>query len=833
MNLRPNKFPICLPVLCCLFWFTFAVFQASHCCGQKLNSPAPDLKRLVPAGVGHYSPQRWASVAADVTNRANESREVVVATYFVEDPNTQYGRRIWLPPKSRRRTSFLLMPPGEVAPSNGRYEIKTMVVDSTDGGTMLRADDGRMLDGRFLPADKRPIVTKLISDLDEDADEAVIELSMAARIATGRSRLVSEYQDEFLPAIGLGMQGMDQLILSGDRITDDLAGLTAVRQWLHAGGRLWIMLDQLQPETVTLLLGESFEGQFIDRVGLTELLLERVSDESAFPNGEVRVFEEPVDFVRVIVDGAQVSYSVNGWPAAFWQKFGHGEVLFTTLGPHGWMRLWTPSDPKSKNPQFVSKFVPTKPMRALADRFFQRRRPPPVEPDQLEPILTEQIGYRIVSRGTAAAVLGSFCGGVLIAGIVLIRRGRLELLGWLGPAVAALAALVIGLMGASSKRGVPNTLAELQFVQTVPGTDDLHVTGLASLYFRDSSKEVIGATQGGVFVPDTGEARGNVSRMLWTDLDCWRWENLTLPPGARTASFEFMAKSSTPVQASGRFGPGGFDGRVETDFVEDLSDVIIGTPSRESLAVSINHDGTFSASNDNVLPPRQFIADTLLSDKQRRRQDVYRLLMPLASEQLYPDQPTLLAWAGAVTSGFRFPEQTRKLGSSLFAIPLSIERTPPGTRVTIPSPFLPYRTDRTMVSSSLYVNRTGEWVERQTSGKTWLRIQLPEEILPIRLDRVTVIVRIRGPVTRLEIAAERDGETVVLTGQTSPVGSVELEIDDTDQLLIDREGGIKLGVVVTVPSANAATNENLDAGSINLWKIDSLRVEAEGETVAP
>ena len=151
----------------------------------------------------------------------------------------------------------------------------------------------------------------------------------------------------------------------------------------------------------------------------------------------------------------------------------------------------------------------------------------------------------------------------------------------------------------------------------------------------------------------------------------------------------------------------------------------------------------------------------------------------------------------------------------------------------IPSPFLPYRTDKTMVSSSLYVNRTGEWVERQTSAKTWLRVQLPHEVLPIRLDRITATVRIRGPVTRIEIAGDKDGETIVMASQDSPVGTVRLEIETADALLVDDEGGVKLGVLVTVPEENAATHENLDAGSINLWKIDSLRVEAEGETVAP
>ena len=833
MNLSHTELRNRLPHLFLLL-SAVAVVHSTLCYAQELHDQAPELTRIVPSGVGHYSPQKWATLAVEVVNRSSASKDVVVATYFLSQPATQYGRRIWLPPRCRRRVSIPVLPPGDAAPENGRYEIRTMLLDASEGsGTIVRSEDGRMLEGGLLPADRRPILTKMISDRDHKSDSAVREVAIAARISTGRSRLISEFHDAHLPETSPELQGMDQLILSGDHVAEDISGLAAIRRWLHSGGRLWVMLDQLEPETVGLLLGESFDSQFVDRVSLTDVRLEGVGDQEEFSTSATRSFEEPVDLVRMIVSDVDVDYTVNGWPAAFWQKTGHGEILFTTLGARGWMRSRKPSDPKPRDAQFTSSFVGVKPMQMLSDRFFQPRRTSPVEPEQLEPILSEQIGYRIISRRTAVAILASFSAGVLVAGILLLRRKRLELLGWFGPAAAACTALVIGLLGASSRSGVPNTLAELQFVQTICDSDDLHVTGLASLYYRNHSKEVISAERSGVLLPNSDDSRGSVSRMLWTDMDSWRWQNLTLPPGAQSAPFEFTAKSTTTVRATGAFGPAGFEGSVAADSAEDLSDAIIGTPSREHLAVEIDTDGTFVASADRVLAPGQFIADTLLSDKQRRRQDVYRRLIPSASETVYPDRPMLLAWTRPVSSGFQFPEQTRRFGSALFVFPLKITRTPPGTHVSIPSPFLPYRTDKKTVSSSLYVNRTGEWVERQTSAKTWLRVQFPVAVLPIRLDQIIVTVRIRGPVSRIAIAADRDGETAVLASRDSPVGAVKLFADPGDALVMDNDGGIKMGVLVTVSEANVATDQNLDAGQINLWKIDSLRVEAEGQTVAP
>ena len=86
-------------------------------------------------------------------------------------------------------------------------------------------------------------------------------------------------------------------------------------------------------------------------------------------------------------------------------------------------------------------------------------------------------------------------------------------------------------------------------------------------------------------------------------------------------------------------------------------------------------------------------------------------------------------------------------------------------------------------------------MERQTSAKTWLRAQFPSEVLPIKLDRVVVTVRIRGPVRRIEIAGKADGETVVMAGHDSPVGTVKLEINETDALLLDEGGRSQTGSV--------------------------------------
>jgi len=60
-----------------------------------------------------------------------------------------------------------------------------------------------------------------------------------------------------------------------------------------------------------------------------------VSIASTEPSGSERrehaEYEEPVDFVRVIPEQAEVLCTIEGWPAAFRMSYGSGRILVTTL----------------------------------------------------------------------------------------------------------------------------------------------------------------------------------------------------------------------------------------------------------------------------------------------------------------------------------------------------------------------------------------------------------------------------------------------------------------------------------------------------------------------
>src|SRR5207248_1514243 len=133
---------------------------------------------------------------------------------------------------------------------------------------------------------------------------------------------------------------------------------------------------------------------------------------------------------------AQVLYTIDGWPAAFQTEVGRGRVLVTTLGARGWMRPRTDKEPKPRYLEFPNLPVALAPFDALSDELQPRPERPPFAADELRNYVSEQIGYSVVGRETVLLVFGLLFLGLAAATVGLSRKGLLEHLGWLGPALA-------------------------------------------------------------------------------------------------------------------------------------------------------------------------------------------------------------------------------------------------------------------------------------------------------------------------------------------------------------------------------------------------------------
>lgn len=793
-----------------------------------------------PNGAYVYVPERWGILHLNLVNRQDHASELLALTNFKDEPTLQYGRRVRIPGKSRMRTWHPIRLPAKASEGGQDYAIRTMVMDvSQEREVPLRSETGHLqLDGVLRIRESGPVIGLIGNDQDDDDSRAVFDLVTATRAHWRLSTRVARLPSRILGPGEENLNTFDQIVIADDRIIDDGAGLAAIRHWVLGGGHLWIMLDRVDSRLLELIFGDEIECGVVDRLGLTNVVLDDAGKEHWDAD-----FEKPVEFVRVVASHLDAQYSVDGWPAAFWKSFGAGRVLVTTLGPRGWMRPRTPAELEQSRVQQAAqgaadtsappvRFAPLDPMIGISKEFFLARPEQPLPASVLEPLVQEYVGYAIPSRWLVFTLLIGFSAVLAGLGSWLLRAGRLELLGAVGPGLAIAVTAGLVLAGWLQRAAVTPVVAELQFAEIVPGTDEVRIEGLTGLYSPEPGTADIEARKGGLYLPDMTGLTGSTRRMVWTDLDVWRWENLPETAGLRSGAALATRQMPERVEANATFGPDGLTGRLTAGEGRHPSDVVIATRDGR-IGVDLQPDGGFAARATSVFAPDQFLSADLLTDEQSRRRTVLKHLLANPERSDFPSAPQLLFWTDPWSTGFSYGQERRLLGAALVAVPLHLERPPTGTEVLVPAPFLPCKTtlgpDGSVVTG-LYDHNTRRWSEKNAPSAAWLKFRIPEILLPVEMQRVRVAVQVAGPIGRLEIAGHRQAEPVPVKTWSDPVGTLTFETTETDVFPVSPEGDVLLRVAGGDPSQTKAITS---VEKLIPWRIESLHLELQLKTTAP
>ncbi len=767
-------------------------------------APAKSIEKfnLSTGGTGIYRPEKWGLINVGMRNPQDHEVDVLATTYFVGDPNLQYGRRVWLPPRSRRVTWHPIRMPRLEQPGQKIFDLRSMVVSGSSGSESMATNEfGSMqFDQGLLVGHDEP-VTAMIVDVATGGQPGKQlatpqDLLQTARFDRGLRYNITLFGDPLLPASEEVLATLDHLLVASDRIKSDAAGIAAIRRWVAAGGHLWIQADAVSPELLSSLLGDDGAIAEVDRVDLTSIRIESVPM-AVGPMEYDRHLEQPARFVRVVAEDVNVEFLVNGWPAAFWKSFGEGRILVTTLGSDAWVVPRKPTDPVSAGgKEFATEFLPSPPLSQLAFSFFTPRTPPPISREIAEEHVRQLIGYSIPSRTLVLGTLGAFTGLILLMAIGLARRGRLELMGLLLPGLALASAGILLGAGWSSKLTVPGSTAVIQVVEAVPGSQDVRTSGLAGVYARESSEFKFTGRQGGWLSPDMEGLEGTTRRLVWTDLDSYQWEHLSLIPGLRMVAFQSGGRAEQPVEAVARFDATGVEGKLSLPEGLNPADALIAT-SRGRMGVDLKADGAFVAAADSVLEPGEFLSARVLSDEQQRRSRILAQMLTPAAGTTHTQEPTLLVWTKPWEVGLSVAEAKDCVGSALVSVPIRWERPAVGSQVTIPPPFLSFREvegpDK-LSPSGLYDYRSARWSERSGPAAGWLGFSIPDGLLPLTIKSATMTFKVLGPIGRLEISTVEDLRRKSLKVWDAPVGTLTFQITDPQALKLDSRGRLLLRI---------------------------------------
>ena len=179
--------------------------------------------RASTGGVHAYAPGKWGSLHINLVNNRDIPRDLLCATYFDGAPTLQYGRRVWLPPRSQLRTSQPILTP-QMTPEQGRsLNFQSLVLDtSTSNEVLLRDEAGHMLHDGAILITHQPAITGVIDDRADQIGTQVsetLDLAIACRLNEGLTRQVALPSNLDLAQDEYSLQALNHLILASNRAT--------------------------------------------------------------------------------------------------------------------------------------------------------------------------------------------------------------------------------------------------------------------------------------------------------------------------------------------------------------------------------------------------------------------------------------------------------------------------------------------------------------------------------------------------------------------------------------------------------------------------------------
>lgn len=775
----------------CVFVSVASVFGADEP-GPKLGQSAGR------AGLGYYKPGMWGIVGLPMSNRSDKAFEVVVANSLSGDAETQFCTKIWVPARSQRRIWQAVRIPNYVNPKDKSVGIETILFTPTPAGDRQLGREESLL-----RVEEQTPTSALVADpMDETAGKMVV----AARLSANWSQRLTLVNMQEMPYFAPGMEMLDTLTIAASNPDMDAAQITAIRDWLAAGGRLWITLDTVSPEFCSRLLRESWDLRVVDKVGMSRVTI------AGFQPTPAREFDEPITFARVLPGSMRVIHTINGWPASMSMRFGKGEVLVTTLAAQGWY-------------DNADRALPS--LEQLGGDHIKPRERETVELAALKPYLAGQIGYGIVGRGTILGVMAVVVIAIAGAGIFFRLRQHGEWTALVSVGLAVLAAAVFILMGSMKRNEVPLTIADGQFVQVIQGQPSAIVRGVTSVYSPHAGDANLQSRHGGVGMPEPLFHQGKLVRMVWTDFDQWHFDGLRLPSGdVRSVEYKNSVDLPSRATATGTFSNRGFECVVSGGGLEGLEQAL--------LVTSVGHGpATASSGASYTIEPVKpgdtaVMLGAVTSQTVARRRD---LLKRFAAEPRAPDEPALLVWGKSLPVVPGFIEEGNRKSSALYELPITLTRPPAGTAVKVPWMFVPFKELRQskdglqpVVLSPLYNPQTREWAGSMTGGVNgfYMRFTPPQALMPFKPTLARVTFDIAAPKRLVQIGV-LDGTTVrELQSFDSPNGVNVIELAAAQLESIDHRNGIVIRIKV-----NQSLEDDSLAGS---WMMKGVWMELEGVT---
>ncbi|MGZ0169219.1 MAG: hypothetical protein ACKVHE_06670 [Planctomycetales bacterium] len=780
-------------------------------------------------GLARYRPGRWGTLSVDAVNRESAATSIEMAAWIGGQENNQFGRSVWVPGEARRTTWAPIFIPPKNRSSTASMLYWMGVRKLGDAEVLSTAANRDRIESRQLIVPRGNVVFAVITsgEANHFVKSDLLKYVMSQLQSQTAVLWIEAGQ---LPVISEALNTTQVLVVIGDVLAQNSAATEAVQDWVRQGGTLWLMLDTMTAESAQVICSGEYLIQEVDRLSLTSYSLLTKSN-AMQPAPDVVDLERPVQLVRVFSEPGNVVATADGWPAAVKSTFGQGRIIASMLSVDGFFVPRGKLQPEHAKGLDRQVWITTAGQN-LVSELGRSETGVPLQATAMQEYVTSRIGLQLPGRSTGAAVLAVFCIGLMIVCVVVHRLQKPVLL---LPGIGVLSALAIFsfLQIASSSRTSTDSTVTFQVVEASDTQDRLQVNGVTAFHSQGSRQPTIRSTAAGMLTLENPGSSGGPVRMLWSDQNSWQLQNAEFAAGVRLAEFRQTVAVQTPATATGTFDETGFRGRLTSDIAADWSDALVAGPSGFALPIFIESGGQFSNHN-SPLPPGQHLDAAILDAEQSRRQLVYRSIFDVSKRsRVYPSRPTLLAWSAPLKLQTGLVDNDAPTGAMLATFPINIERPKSGSRVRIPSTFLPYRS---VVNKRLKIgyaptfnNSRRKWTTNtySTTSTSLLRFEIPTELQPLVVDKATLTLNISAPLRDVAVLSGHPESLVEVWSTNSPVGEFDIPFPDEASRKTDDEGGFY--VVLKVGAVQLDELDETEMGTQDRnWQVDWMQLEIQG-----
>ncbi|MCC6682339.1 MAG: hypothetical protein IT445_15665 [Phycisphaeraceae bacterium] len=756
-------------------------------------------------GTRIYRDGAWAQLGCTLSNASASDDSGLVVLTLRGMNQTQFAAEPWVPAGAQRQVRFAFYLTADASKDERSWPARTQLIERTAAGERQAAVNELLL---LLHQDAVSTVT-IVDNADEARAGAARRIVRALRTDDKNlSPATSGLSQGDAPEQAAGWDAVDTLLIAADPITLEPAQLQALRHWLLKGGRLWIMLDMTPPKLGEALLGEAWKLAVLDTIELTQFDIE------ASRRSEALQFDYPVHLTRVVAEDWEISHTVRGYPVVLRKQVGRGEVLLTTLEARAWFSQDDQDKPLAGNSLKALRWW----MQPSPHRQHQQQ-----QLGAFEPMVSQQIGYRVLGLAPVAGVLGLYLLAMLGAGFYLMRQERLQWLSAAGIVLALITAALLVVLGWSRQSQCPTTLAVAQIAHYADDVPAVLLDDRLSIYRapnQNRDDDLLLRGQGGLAWPSLAAQGGQIMRFMQDENEHWVMHQLQLPSGAvsNVSLTQGQALSEAVYASIGWDSNGQLRGRIVGPAADALEDAMLSSHDGRT-AVRFTEPGSFV--EDGPLRDQQFMQSTVLNQKQQARLQVYRNLF---ADPKFLETPRLLGWSDALSSGLELGQDVARQSDALLTLPIRYERpSTPGSLIQLPFALLSMsmlRHVEGVQSASLFAEETRKFVDTvQQSGELAMRFDVPAALMPLQLQKLEVYADITALGRQVDLVVYRGNQLVAVRSIENPNQSYTFTLEADDLPTLFEEGWFGLGLRVH------------DSPQATWWTLRRLEVQLTASTL--